>query len=71
MKTIATVFRKELIDTIRDRRTIIFMIVIPVLLFPVLFKIMFSVQESHTKKAQNKTLAVDIYDHGNAARLVD
>ena len=71
MRTVSTVFRKELIDTIRDRRTIVFMIVIPLLLFPVLFKILFSVQESHTKKAEQKTLSVAIFDRGSAAQLVD
>ena len=71
MRTVSTVFRKELIDTIRDRRTIVFMIVIPLLLFPVLFKILFSVQESHTKKAEQKTLSVMIFDRGSAAQLVD
>ncbi|MCK5406675.1 MAG: ABC transporter permease, partial [Candidatus Krumholzibacteria bacterium] len=60
-----------MIDTIRDRRTIVFMIVIPLLLFPVLFKILFSVQESHTKKAEQKTLSAVIFDRGNAAQLVD
>ena len=39
MNTIITVFRKELIDTIRDRRTLIVMVVIPMLLFPIMFKI--------------------------------
>jgi sodium transport system permease protein len=71
MKTVATVFKKELIDTVRDRRTLTFMIVIPLLLFPVLFKIMFSVQERHTKKAEQKTLRVALIDNGNAARLRD
>jgi sodium transport system permease protein len=71
MKTVATVFKKELIDTVRDRRTLMFMIVIPLLLFPVLFKIMFSVQERHTKKAEQKTLRVALIDNGNAARLRD
>lgn len=71
MKTIATVFRKELIDTIRDRRTILFMIVIPVLLFPVLFKVVFSVQKSQMQKAQDKILQVACYNHGNAERFVE
>ena len=37
MNTFLTIFKKELIDTIRDRRTIIAMIIIPLLLFPVIF----------------------------------
>jgi sodium transport system permease protein len=71
MKTIITVFKKELIDTIRDRRTLMFMIVIPLLLFPILFKIMFSVQEKQMKKAEQKMLRVAIFDNGNAARLAE
>lgn len=71
MRTIATVFRKELIDTVRDRRTIMFMIVIPMLLFPVLFKIMFSVQEKQMKKAEEKKLKVVCIDRDNAAGLVE
>ena len=69
MKTVATVFKKELIDTIRDRRTLLFMIVIPLLLFPVLFKIMFSLQEKQTKKAEQKVLRVALVDNDNAARF--
>jgi len=71
MKTVITVFKKELIDTIRDRRTLMFMIVIPLLLFPVLFKIMFSVQEKQMKKAEEKVLRVVLFDNGNATRFGD
>lgn len=71
MKTVATVFKKELIDTVRDRRTLVFMIVIPLLLFPVLFKIMFSVEKSQTKKAEEKQLEVVVIDRGNAARFLE
>jgi sodium transport system permease protein len=36
MNNIEIIYRKELLDTIRDRRTIISMIVVPILLFPLL-----------------------------------
>jgi len=36
MRNIAIIYKKELLDTIRDRRTIISMIVVPILLFPML-----------------------------------
>jgi len=36
MRNIAIIYRKEILDTIRDRRTIISMIVVPILLFPML-----------------------------------
>ena len=58
MKTIAIVCRKEMLDTIRDRRTLMMMIVIPLLLFPVIFKIMSVVQKSVSDKAHAKTLRV-------------
>ncbi len=71
MKTVITVFKKELIDTIRDRRTLVFMIVIPLLLFPILFKVMFTVQERQMKKAKQKMLRVALFDNGNASRLAE
>ena len=71
MKTVITVFKKELLDTIRDRRTLMFMIVIPLLLFPILFKVMFSVQERQMKKAEQKILRVAFFDNGNASRLAE
>ena len=37
MKTIWAVFKKEGLDTLRDRRAIISMIIIPMFIFPVLF----------------------------------
>jgi sodium transport system permease protein len=47
------------------------MVVIPILLFPVLFKIMFSVQRSQEQKAQEKVLYVACVNHGNAERFVE
>lgn len=70
MNTILTVFRKELIDTLRDRRTLVFMVVIPLLLFPTLFRVMFSVEKSQSQKARDRQLRVACLDQGNAARFV-
>ncbi|HEU4929790.1 MAG TPA: ABC transporter permease [Candidatus Krumholzibacteria bacterium] len=67
MKTIATVFKKELIDSLRDRRTIVFMIIIPLLLFPLLFRVMSSIEKRQTQKQRAKTLRVAIVNRGNAA----
>jgi sodium transport system permease protein len=70
MKTITTVFKKELKDSLRDRRTIVFMIVIPLLLFPLLFRIMTSVEKSQADKERAKKLRVACLDRGNAAPFV-
>jgi len=69
MRTVLTVFRKEMVDTLRDRRTIVFMIVIPLLLFPTLFRVMFSVQRNQAEKAKAKNLRVVCID-GTAGRFV-
>jgi sodium transport system permease protein len=70
MKTIATVFRKELLDSMRDRRTIVFMIVIPLFLFPILFRVMVSVEKSQADKDRAKKLRVVCVDHGSAPDFV-
>lgn len=70
MKTITTVFKKELLDSLRDRRTIVFMIVIPLLLFPLLFRVMMSVEKSQSEKERVKRLRVACIDHGNAEAFV-
>jgi sodium transport system permease protein len=66
MKTIIVIFKKELIDTLRDRRTLISMIAIPLLLFPILIGISSRVMMSQMKQAQEKVLKVALHTSGNA-----
>ena len=70
MRVIFTVFKKEMIDTLRDRRAIVLMIVLPLLLFPTLFRVMMTVEKRQARKAQAKMLRVACIDQGNAARFV-
>ena len=55
---ILTLARKELLDVVRDRRTIITSILAPMLLFPVLIFAIFAVGSAQKKKAQERTLDV-------------
>lgn len=55
---IFTIFKKELKETLRDRRTLIVMIVIPVLLFPIIFKLTTSFSHNMNEKAATKKLVV-------------
>lgn len=71
MRVIATVFKKEMIDTLRDRRALVLMIVLPLLLFPTIFKVMVSVEKRQAAKAEAKKLRVACIDQGNAARFVE
>ena len=57
---IFTIFKKELLDTLRDRRTLMMMLVIPILVFPVIMNVFFSVSESFQEKAATKTLKIGI-----------
>lgn len=66
MPKIWTIFRKELIDTLRDRRTLLTMILVPLLLYPILFSVIGKISVSQVKKARQKTLNVALYTYGNA-----
>jgi sodium transport system permease protein len=66
MNIFLTIFKKELIDTLRDRRTIIAMIIIPLLIFPVIIGITSKVQKSVTKKAEEKTLRIAVISNDSA-----
>jgi sodium transport system permease protein len=61
------IFRKELMDTLRDRRTLVTMIVIPVLIFPVILTLFVNVSESFQKEAMDKEFKVGYLaqDEGN------
>lgn len=66
MKIVLVIFRKELIDTLRDRRTLISMIAVPLLLFPLLIGISSRVIVSQIQKAQGKVLRIGLLASGNA-----
>lgn len=65
MKTIITIFRKELLDSLRDRRTLVTMVVIPLLLWPLLIGISSRMMISQMKKAQEKVLRIGLITNGN------
>jgi len=66
MKTAYIIFKKELLDTLRDRRTLISMIVIPLLIFPLLIGISSRFIISHVQTAQEKNLRIGLQTSGNA-----
>ncbi len=65
MKNILTIFKKEMKDTLRDRRTLIIMIIIPLLLFPVIINISTSFMMKLEKGAKEKVLNVSVILNGN------
>jgi sodium transport system permease protein len=69
MRTIRIIFLKELLDTVRDRRTLLVMVIFPLLLFPVLITAITAVQTSQIRKAEDQLLRVGFISDGNAAGL--
>jgi sodium transport system permease protein len=57
---IFTIFKKELKDTLRDRRTIIAMIVVPVLVFPILLALTTTVTKYFADKQQEEVLKIAV-----------
>ena len=55
---IFTIFKKELKDTLRDRRTLMMMLVIPILIFPIILSIFVSVSASFTEEAIAKEVVI-------------
>ncbi len=53
-----TIFKKELKDTLRDRRTLIMMLVIPILIFPLILNIFVGVSSSFSKEAAEKPIKI-------------
>lgn len=60
MKQIWTICRKELRDTIRDRRTLISSIIMPMLLMPVLIVGMGKLVQFQAKQSEERTVAIAI-----------
>ncbi|MCY0987345.1 ABC transporter permease subunit [Nannocystis sp. ILAH1] len=65
------VFRKELRDTLRDRRTLVAMVVVPLLLFPLLMVGMAKFSQSRAAEARDKTLAVAVADAEASSGLAE
>jgi sodium transport system permease protein len=59
---IFTIFLKELKETLRDRRTLMMMLVIPILIFPIIINITASVSTSFQEDAATKKIKIGIVD---------
>lgn len=58
MNHIITIFKKETLDTLRDRRTLVIMILVPLLVFPLLFIGLTSLQMAVMEKEQVRTVRI-------------
>jgi len=60
-----------MLDTLKDRRTLISMIVIPIVVFPVLMFGLSSLMQSQVKREEQKTKVIAIYGQEHAPYLTD
>ncbi|MEY4991782.1 MAG: hypothetical protein RI948_655 [Bacteroidota bacterium] len=54
------IFRKELLDTLRDRRTLMTMLVIPILVFPITLNVFMNISNSYQESASAKIMKIGI-----------
>lgn len=66
---ILTLARKEFLDIVRDRRTVITNLVVPLLLFPILFNVMEKVITTQLTKARERTLTVALINHAGTSEF--
>ena len=71
MKTIFNIARKEFTDTLRDKRTLLVMIIVPLLLFPVVFSFVSSIQSNSMKEAMERELKVGYIAEAGGEELLD
>lgn len=70
MRTLLTIIRKEFTDTLRDRRTLLVMVVFPLLLFPLLITGMTHLQSSQMRKAREQVLRIGVISSGSARDFI-
>lgn len=71
MRQILTIWKKEINDTIRDRRTLMAMILIPLLMMPLLIVGMGKLIEYQIKKGTEQTVKIMIANKENSPLLFD
>jgi len=64
------VFKKEILELLRDRKTLFFMVALPIVVFPLLFGGAIYFTSQAMTEAQNKTLEYVIVGEQNAPELV-
>ncbi len=71
MSNITTIWKKELKDTIRDRRTILTMIILPMLLMPILMIGMGKFIEYQISSSEEKIIKIAIVNEDKAPQFVE
>ena len=62
MNNFLTVLKKELLDIVRDKKTLVFTLILPILIYPIMFKFMSSAMEKTQSDVQKE---INIYIDGD------
>lgn len=65
------VARKEFLDTVRDRRSLIRMMIIPLLAFPIIINLVVNIQSSLAEKAASEELEIGYMLNGQDPAIID
>ncbi|MCB1044890.1 MAG: ABC transporter permease [Acidobacteria bacterium] len=71
LRNVLTIFFKEFKEIIRDRKTLIFMLVLPTVAVPLLISLMTEFMLKAEKKAQQETLRYAVFGEDNLPDLAD
>ncbi len=70
-RNISIIFRKELVDLLRDRKTLIFMVLLPVLVIPGMMWIMNRFVESGVKRLTEESSIIAVVGGDNAPAFIE
>ena len=70
MNTIWTIFKKEMLDSLRDRRTLLIMVVVPTIFIPLLLTMGSVFMLNENVESMEKNLKIAIKDHDNGKELM-
>lgn len=70
MTEIWNIAKKEFKDTLRDKRTLLVMIVVPLLLFPVIFTIVSDIQRNSAEEAMRKEIRVGVLNNSQSDEML-
>jgi sodium transport system permease protein len=70
MKKVLVIFKKELLDTLRDRRTVMMMVVMPVMMVFLMMNLVTKLATKTQEEAMEKVLEVALISNGNAGDFV-
>lgn len=66
IKIIKEIFKKEILDIVRDRKSIFMMIVVPILLYPIIMVLLMGIMNSSINKMTSETITLGLSSTPNA-----